>query len=114
MTMTHAIRVFMAGAVLGGALIVASASPAEASCTADPLPSPYAFTGKVVATKWDGRFARVRTSTGKLVIVKGAAGPHQVTSVDRFYELDRRYEFHPLNSRSPYRDNACTATHQLS
>jgi hypothetical protein len=111
--MTHAIRVFMASAVLGGAFMVASPSPAEASCTANPLPSPYAFIGKVVATKWDGRFARVRTTSGKLVVVKGTADPHQVTSVDRFYQVNRRYEFHPLNSRSPYRDNACTATHPL-
>jgi len=113
MTMTRAIRVFMAGTLLGGAFAVTAPGPAEASCVPDPSPSPYVFTGLVVGTKWDGRLARVRTSTGKLVIVKGAAKPHEVTSVDRFYEINQRYEFHPMNSRSPYRDNICTATHRL-
>ena len=36
------------------------------------------------------------------------------TSVDRRYSLGGRYEFHPLNNQSPYSDNACTATRQLS
>ncbi|GAA1219490.1 hypothetical protein GCM10009665_06980 [Kitasatospora nipponensis] len=30
--------------------------------------------------------------------------------MDRTYSVGLRYEFHPLNSSSPYHDNACTAT----
>lgn len=99
--------------MLGGVLAAVSASPASASCLPDPLPSPYAFTGRVVHTKWDGRIARVRTDTGKHVIVRGAERRSEVTSVDRSYQVNQRYEFHPLNSGNPYRDNICTATHLL-
>lgn len=34
--------------------------------------------------------------------------------VDRRYALGGRYEFHPRNGASPYSDNACTATRQIS
>jgi hypothetical protein len=36
------------------------------------------------------------------------------SSVDRRYALGGRYEFHPINAESPYRDNSCTATQQLA
>ncbi len=36
------------------------------------------------------------------------------SSIDRRYALGGRYEFHPVNDESPFSDNACTATHQLS
>ncbi|HLL65382.1 MAG TPA: hypothetical protein VK453_06490 [Micromonosporaceae bacterium] len=111
--MNRTLRVLLAGVLLGGTLSVASAAPALASCLPNPAPSPYAFTGKVVSTGWGGRLARVRTWSGRLVIVKGGERPGAITSVDRFYQVNQRYEFHPLNRRSPYRDNLCTATRPL-
>ncbi|HLL65380.1 MAG TPA: hypothetical protein VK453_06480 [Micromonosporaceae bacterium] len=106
-------RILIAGVMLAGVLTVASASPALARCLPDPAPSPYAFTGTVVATRWDGRLARVRTDGGRVVIVRGGASRLSVTSVDRYYEVGQRYEFHPTNDRSPYLDNLCTATRPL-
>jgi hypothetical protein len=111
--MDRPLATFTAGAVLAGALVVTTVTPAAASCLPDPAPSPYAFTGTVVATRWDGRLARVRTTSGKIVIVRGGESRRVVTSIDRSYEVNRRYEFHPTNSRSPYLDNLCTATHLL-
>jgi hypothetical protein len=80
-----------------------------------PRESPYRFTGTVTGVDNAGRRASVRTDDGRTVTVVGsdAAGPNAATSVDRAFQLDGRYEFHPLNAASPYRDNACTATHLI-
>jgi hypothetical protein len=110
--MTRVLSALLVGAVAGGLCAVVSATPATASCLADPPPSPYAFTGKVLHTRWDGRWASVRTDSGHVVVVKGG-GRGAVSSVDRFFRAGRRYEFHPVNRRSPFRDNLCTATHQV-
>lgn len=98
---------------------VLGAAPAAASCATDsPARSPYAFVGTVIATSEGDRVAEVVTDDGVAVIVRGAQDTsgfgNTYTSVDRRYALGGRYEFHPLNNESPYSDNACTATRQLS
>jgi hypothetical protein len=110
--MNRVLSALLTGALAGGVCAVVSAAPASASCLADPPPSPYAFTGRVLDTRWDGRWARVRTDSGDVVEVLGG-GPDAVSSVDRFYRAGRRYEFHPINRRTPFRDNLCTATHRV-
>lgn len=92
---------------------------ALASCATDsPGPSPHAFVGTVVATSEGGRIAEVVQDDGVTVTVEGteAAGwlSDSYSSIDRRYALGGRYEFHPVNDESPFSDNACTATHQLS
>jgi hypothetical protein len=94
--------------------LLATATPAAASCALPPKESSHRFTGLVLATDDDGRTATVRTQDGRVVTVIGAeGGPGAVTSVDRTYRASVRYDFHPLNDVSPYRDNACTATREL-
>ena len=45
------------------------------------------------------------------VHVVGTPEPQaQATSVDRAYEAGKRYLFVPINDRSPFQDNTCTAT----
>lgn len=88
------------------------APPAAASCATAPVPSPYAFVGTVIATSQGDRVVQVVTDDGATVTVRGTTG--SFTSVDRRYALGGRYEFHPLNDESPYSDNSCTATRQLS
>lgn len=90
-------------------------APAYASCASgSPSGSPYAFTGIVTATDWQGRLATVRTDAGQTVTVRGTpGGKNSATSVDRRYEVGGRYEFHPVNASSPYEDNDCTATRLL-
>jgi len=100
--------------VTAAGFTLVSAAPAAASCAVPASPSPYAFTGTVVETRDDGREALVRTESGREVTVLGSAEPGSITSVDRQFAVGARYEFHPLNDSSPYRDNACTATKRLS
>jgi hypothetical protein len=99
--------------LVGG--LVGAAPPAHASCVSTPRESPYRFTGTVTGVDNAGRRASVRTDDGRTVTVVGsdAAEPNAATSVDRAFQLGGRYEFHPLNDASPYRDNACTATHLI-
>ncbi len=71
----------------------------------------------VVSVEHEGRTARVRTDDGRDVTVHGGGrspASNSATSVDRRYAVDGRYEFHPINDASPFEDNACTATRQLS
>ena len=96
-----------------------SAAPAAASCVTDsPDPSPNAFLGTVIATSEEDRVAEVVTDDGTTVTVEGTEytswWSNSRSSVDRRYALGGRYEFHPLNEKSPYSDNSCTATRQLS
>lgn len=107
--MTRFLSALVVSAVAGGLCAVVPAAPASASCLADPPPSPYAFTGTVLHTRWDGRWASVRTDAGQVVVVTGGRRG-VVSSVDRFFQAGRRYEFHPVDRRSPFRDNLCTAT----
>jgi len=105
-----------AGAVVSALVwtCIVMAGPAAASCAMPAKVSPYRFAGVVLATDNDGRTATVRNDEGRTVTVVGAeGGPGTVTSVDRTYRVNMRYEFHPLNNASPYRDNACTATREL-
>ena len=58
------------------------------------------------------------TDAGRQVEVPGRQDTSWFTnsysSDDRRYALGGRYEFHPLNDETPYRDNACTATRQVA
>jgi hypothetical protein len=94
---------------------VATGLPVAASCAESPSPSPYAFEGVVTQVRSDGRVATVRTDSGDVVqVIGGETDANQSSSVDRQYAVGGRYEFHPTNAKSPYQDNACTATRQLS
>lgn len=95
------------------AAITVPASPAAASCAGQPVVSAYAFASTVLYTTQAGRIARVLTDNAHLVTVSGSTDLSVITPVDRTYLAGARYEFHPLNPRPPYLDNACTATHQL-
>jgi hypothetical protein len=101
-----------------GVLLSVSSGPAHASCAGLPEPSPNAFTGTVIDTAKHDRVATVVTDTGREVQVLGMPDGGLFgtgrSSVDRRYALGARYEFHPLNSESPYRDNACSATVHLA
>lgn len=95
------------------------ATPAAASCATDsPEPSPNAFLGSVVGTSEGRRVAEVVTDEGEMVTVQGTEDTtcfsDFYSSVDRRYSLGGWYEFYPLNDDSPYSDNACTATRQVS
>jgi hypothetical protein len=103
----------------GGTLSVLGAAPAAASCASgSPDPSPYAFLGTVIRTSEGGRVAEVVTDDGATVTVRGTQDTswfsHSYSSVDRRYALGGRYDFHPINDDSPYSDNACTATREIS
>ncbi len=87
---------------------------AVASCaTSEGLRSQWSFEGVVTAVRSKERIATVRTDDGRTVEVRGG-NSRAVTSVDRTFEAGGRYEFHPVNTSSPFEDNACTATRLLS
>lgn len=98
------------------ASLLLAAPAAHASCAGPPKPSPHAFVGTVIEAEADGRVATVVRDDGARVEVHGSPTPHDgaVTSVDRRFAVGGRYEFHPVNARSPFEDNACTATRQLA
>ena len=108
----------LAAALLVAAVLVLGrlpvASPAVASCAAEPTPSPYAFRGVVTATHSDGRRAMVRTDAGQTVEVLGGPPGPGASSVDRTFSPGGHYEFHPVNGSSPFKDNSCTATRLLA
>jgi hypothetical protein len=100
-------------------LVVRPAPAAMASCvTSHPPRSPYAFVGTVIDTDANDRIATVVTDDGTRVTVDGlqAGGRffNSISEVDRRFAVGARYEFHPLNGKSPYRDNSCTATRKLA
>ena len=97
-------------------LLVGLPGAARASCAEEPTDSPYAFTGTVLSVDADGRLAHVRRDDGTRVDVRGGPdlGDGTFTSVDRQFAEGGRYEFHPRNGSSPFQDDACTATQQLS
>jgi hypothetical protein len=109
---THVLVTVLIVGVLGGA------PAAHASCATEAQVSPYAFIGTVISTEKKDRVATVITDNGQRVTVLGTQGTswfsESYSSSDRRYALGGRYEFHPLNAESPYRDNRCTATHQLA
>lgn len=94
-------------------IVVLSSTAAYGSCAAEVQRSPDAFTGTVLSVTSDGRVATVQTDGGAAVTVIGGPESGAVTSVDRTYEVGVRYEFHPVNDHNPYRDNICTATHEV-
>lgn len=102
--------------LLGLAVLLALAGPAQASCAGPPTDSPYAFTGTVVEVEKDGRLAHVVLDDGSRVVVHGSPelGDRTATSVDRHFAAGARYEFHPFNDNSPFQDNACSATRRLA
>jgi hypothetical protein len=96
---------------------VGGATSASASCATEAMASPYAFIGTVISTEKKDHVATVITDNGQRVTVLGTEGGDWFSgfsSADRRYALGGRYEFHPINAGSPYRDNTCTATRQLA
>ena len=107
----------IAGATgLTALFLLGSTGVADASCVFPPTTSASSFPGTVLTTQNRDRIAQVRTDTGAEVTVLGTESPDttSATSVDRTFIPGVRYEFHPLNDASPFRDNACTATRQLT
>ncbi|NBH03466.1 hypothetical protein [Amycolatopsis sp. SID8362] len=102
----------MVAAVVAGSLMIADA-PASASCVTPPPVSPVVFTGTVLSTAHDGLVATVRTDDGRTVEVRGNQSESGFTTVDRTFAAGVHYEFHPVNSVNPFRDNICTATRVL-
>lgn len=79
-----------------------------------PLRSEHSFVGVVVRTSANGRVAEVRQDDGRTVTVRGGeTRDNAASSVDRYYDVGARYEFHPVNAEDPYEDNECTATRRL-
>ncbi|MBM7860710.1 hypothetical protein [Lentzea nigeriaca] len=100
--------------VLTAAGVLTGFAPAvQASCAQPPHESPYVFTGTVESTERNGLVAHVRTDAGPQVEVIGTPAETGASTVDRTYTTGLRYEFHPLNSSSPYQDNNCTRTHVI-
>jgi hypothetical protein len=99
-------------------IAMVSSSAAYASCATEAMVSPYAFIGTVISTEKADRIATVITDSGRQVKVLGTPDTgwfsKSFSSTDRRYAVAGRYEFHPINAESPYRDNSCTATHQLA
>jgi len=96
---------------------VGGAPAAYASCATEATASPYAFIGTVISTAKKDHVATVIIDNGRRVTVLGTEGGDWFSgfsSTDRRYALGGRYEFHPINAESPYVDNICTATHQLT
>ncbi|MBW3638272.1 MAG: hypothetical protein KY451_00230 [Actinobacteria bacterium] len=96
--------------------LLGSAGVADASCVLPPTTSASTFTGIVLTAQNRDRIAQVRTDAGAEVMVLGTESPdaNSASSVDRTFVPGARYEFHPANDASPFRDNACTATRQLT
>jgi len=93
---------------------LATAAPAAASCAGSPTPSAQRFVGKVVDVKDDDTLAVVRREDGATVVVLGAPPAGKGTSsLARTFQENATYEFHPRNEKSPYVDDACTATRLL-
>jgi len=108
-------RALGAMAVLAVVAVLGEPAPAAASCAFPVRTSAYAFVGTGTDTSNGGRVATVRTDGGAVVTVVGTPDlGSSATSVDRKYVVGTRYEFHPINSESPYQDNACTATHEVA
>lgn len=111
--------------IVGIAGVMGASSLVHASC-APPRPFPEAikeapavFVGFVAALDGNGRWATVEIrevwTGGELpaqVEVRGGPGGENVaTSVDRHYELSRRYLFVPYKRNgSVFRDSACSRT----
>ena len=104
---------------------IAGSPDASASCATLPgqgpgsvFAVPVAFVGSVVATSNGDREATVKVESiwrgpdmQTYVRVLGTPEPTaQATSVDRTYQVGRRYLFVPENASSPFQDNICTAT----
>lgn len=109
-----AVLAVLAAAPMAAVSVVLSATAAFGSCAVESKRSAHAFTGEVLSVTADGKWARVQTDDGSTVEVIGGPGDGSLTSVDRTYEVGVRYEFHPVNDHSPYRDNICTATHVVT
>jgi hypothetical protein len=98
----------------GGPATTASALPLSlTACASPPVMSPHGFTGVVTDVTDDGRTATVRTDDGRTVTVIGTQGTGTDDATARTFEAGLRYEFHPLNDASPYRDDPCTATRAI-
>lgn len=115
-TLTHSATRLAGAAGLTALFLLGTAGGANASCAFPPSTSGSTFTGTVLTTQNNDRIAQVRTDAGAEVTVLGTESPDgtSASSVDRTFLAGARYEFHPINDTTPYRDNACTATRQLT
>jgi hypothetical protein len=84
--------------------------PADAACPDNAPASAYHFTGSVDRLQHGGQVAFVSVSDGHQVEVDGRGS---ASTGPRTFQVGERYEFHPVNTTNPFRDNACTATHRL-
>ncbi|WP_162907719.1 hypothetical protein [Allorhizocola rhizosphaerae] len=109
------LRVLVIAAIAAAAGLALPAQAAAASCAESLPPAAAVFTGTITATDHGGRRATVKTDDGEIVSVVGTPSLDAVaTRVDRIYAVGARYEFHTLNASSPFEDNACTNTRQIS
>lgn len=120
--MTSSLRGTGALLVLTAAIFLLSpAGAATASCAMPPpleealAGAPIVFVGTALAVR-DGTSARFRVEeiwSGpdlEEVVIHGAGGPDAQTSVDRTWELGRRYLVLPYSESGELRDNSCTQT----
>ncbi len=105
------------------ACLLLSASPTSASCVAPPSveeglqSSDLVFAGTVVELNNRNRWATFRIDEiwkgepGSFrVEVRGGPPAGQATSVDRAYELDKRYLVFATKGERHWEDNACSGT----
>ncbi|MDQ1626083.1 MAG: hypothetical protein QOJ49_1581 [Actinomycetota bacterium] len=91
-------------------LVLLPVRPAAAACPEPASASAYRFTGSVDRVQQHGQVAFVTISDGRQVEVDGRASG---SAGARTFLVGQSYEFHPVNTSAPFRDNACTATHEL-
>jgi hypothetical protein len=122
-------RRLLAAAAISLAMCGGAQSTAYASCGVLPgsgpttlanqiNAAPIAFVGTVVGTANNDRVARVKVESiwkGPVVptLVTVSGTPDQgsaATSVDRTFQVGRRYLFLPFTASSPFQDNSCSAT----
>jgi len=117
------------GALAAGVWSVAIASAVSASCAAPPVgvdqalqQAPVIFVGRVVATSNGDREAiinvvsqwRGRPLPAQVTVVGTPDQAAAATSVDRRYTTGLVYLVVPVNTSSPFSDNACTMTREYT
>lgn len=125
MTTLHSIRLFLATAIVGPVLFLATATPAAASC-AMPRPienevatADIVFVGSVTSTSNGDRWAEVAVQEiwrgpdlPATVVIQGGPGGNTMTSVDRSFVVGTTYLFFPFldQATGTLTDNACSST----
>lgn len=113
--------------ILAAAAIAVTPHPASASCAEPPdletafADAPVVFIGLVVELSNGDRTAVMEVEgvwkgpdlPNTVTVNGGPSDPSEATSVDRTYELGTYIVF-PINSTSPFVDNACTSTQRTT